>query len=152
MTGVPVRPGMYVHVVNVELTHIPGEGAGQAPCIRAVFQARAWRKFPFFILNPAGNSMLRGWGVSGPPPSSLAWHLCISSQLSGAQAQGLPSLPDLSPSLSFFSPPTFSSVSLERVSLCQASTPGREGPTVNVYSLAGVQVISREYWHSWKYV
>lgn len=41
-------------------------------------------------------------GCFWPRLPSLAWHLRISSQPSGAQAQGLPSLPDLSPSLPFF--------------------------------------------------
>lgn len=57
-TGVPVRPGMHVRVVSVELTRTPGEGAGEAPSVLAVFQARAWRTFPCFILDPAGNPVL----------------------------------------------------------------------------------------------
>lgn len=58
VTGVPVRPGMHVRVVSVELTRTPGEGAGEAPSVLAVFRARAWRTFPCFIWDPAGNPVL----------------------------------------------------------------------------------------------
>lgn len=51
-----------------------------------------------------GVQLPRGPGVSGTPAPSLAWHLGISSWRSEAQAQGLRSLPELSPPLCLLLP------------------------------------------------
>lgn len=67
---------------------LPGQSLGKVP----ILHFGSGRKFKAMGLGCF-------WS---PPLPSLAWHLCISSQPSGAQAEGLPSLPDLSPSLSFF--------------------------------------------------